>query len=302
MLCRRPFVKAGVAHACGQCMPCRFARRKMWAHRIMLENLCHKHSSFVTLTYGDDKLVLRDSVPILVPDHLQSWLKRFRFAVDPVRIRFYAVGEYGDRGGRPHYHVIVFGFPCCLNVVTRPVFGSSRPDWKNCCSNCRIVGDTWGFGDIFVGSVTHMSAGYVAEYTVKKMTAVDDLRLKGRTPEFCRMSLRPGIGADAMWDVASDMMKYGLDVSAVDVPTALVNSRKHLPLGRYLRDRLRVNIGREKGAPDEVSAKMAAELQPVRDFAFNNSVSFAKVVSELDDGRVAALEARNEIYKRKEKL
>ena len=49
---------------------------------------------------------------------------------------------------------------------------------------------------------------FLHSLSVQKMTAKDDPRLSGRPPEFCRMSLKPGIGADAMWDVASDFRRF----------------------------------------------------------------------------------------------
>ena len=99
MLCRKPYVGPAGAFPCGQCLPCRLNRRRTWTHRIMLEAMCHGDNAFVTLTYEDD------NVRSLVPKDPQDWLKRIRKAVEPLRLRYYLVGEYGDISERPHYHV-----------------------------------------------------------------------------------------------------------------------------------------------------------------------------------------------------
>lgn len=299
MLCRKPFVKAGAAFPCGQCMPCRFNRRRMWTHRIMLEGLCHVQSAFVTLTYSDDNLPVGGN---LNPKHLQDWLKRLRAEVDPVKLRFYGVGEYGDVTMRPHYHVIIFGLAGCVRFRTMRRAGSGEPVWSECCDMCRIYGNSWGFGNVDVGTVTKDSASYVCEYTVKKMTSVDDNRLHGKHPEFCRMSLRPGIGADAMWDVASTMFEYGLDKSMIDVPLAVDQARAKMPLGRYLRTKLREYIGKDGGTPEEVLKEMAEEMRPLREAAFASSSSFSSAVVAAGDGQVANIYARNAIYKKDKKL
>lgn len=311
MLCRKPFVKAGVPYPCGQCMPCRITRRKTWAGRIMLESLCHASSTFVTLTYSSDCLPILDGKPVLVAKHLQDWLKRFRVAIEPARCRFYAVGEYGEdiisngvfvKCGRPHYHVVLFGVPSCVRgqTLVNPATKASR--WSECCPYCQLVGDSWGHGDVFLGSVSRDSASYVAEYTVKKMTSGDDFRLHGRPPEFCRMSLRPGIGADAMWDVASTLLQYCLDERLVDVPNRLGVGRSSMPLGRYLRSKLRTMIGKDGGAPEEVLKQMAEEMRPLREAAFASSSSFAQAIIEDGAQAVANIEARMCINKKGRKL
>lgn len=305
-LCRNPFIKGGAAYPCGRCEPCRWNARRLWKHRIMLERLCHADSMFLTLTYDDDHLVFdwRTRRPILVRKHLQDFLKRFRSQVEPLRFRFYGVGEYGDRSERPHYHVVIFGFPTCFSERTHRVFGTSRADWKHCCPICELVGDTWGQGDVDLGTVTSDSASYISAYVLKKMTRDDDPRLFGRPPEFCSMSLKPGIGSDAMWDVASTMMHYGLDEVMVDVPYALKHGKADLPLGRYLRRRLRQMTGRDEKAPPEVLEKMEAELLPLRlaAKASEDNPSFKRHVSGVDDGRVARIAARNLIFKTEKKL
>lgn len=296
MLCRSPFIKAGAAFACGRCEPCSFNRKRLWKHRIMLEAACHEFNAFVTLTYRDEDLPKDEGIPVLVAKHMQDWLKRLRERVD-FKFRFYGVGEYGDKSSRPHYHIILFGFPTCVRGRTLRRVLSTEPVAEDCCDICRLVSATWSFGNVDLGTVTSDSAAYVADYTIKRMTRYDDVRLNGRTPEFCRMSLRPGIGADAMFDLASDLMKYNLD-GDLDVPTALAHGKSNLPLGRYLRRRLRLYIGKDGDTPAEVMEGMAEELRPLREAAFNASSSFASEIVKAGNGRMAQINARNAIYKK----
>lgn len=173
---------------------------------------------------------------------------------------------------------------------------STRPLWEECCERCRLVGETWGLGDVDLGTLTLESAGYVAAYTVKKMTAKDDMRLRGRHPEFARMSLKPGIGVDAMWDVASKLLA-SLDEGA-DVPSALRSYGKMHPVGRYLKGKLREYIGRDKKAPEGALDLIKEELRPLREAAFNSSSSFAQAVIDAGTPRYLQHQARNEIYKK----
>ena len=280
MLCRKPFVTAGHAFPCGQCMPCRLNKRRMWTHRLMLERLCHKDAAFVTLTYDEENLPRDDrGRGILVPGDMQAFLKRFRTAIEPVRIRFYGVGEYGDQTWRPHYHIFLYG-------VSPVVEG--------------IVRRAWGKGLVHMGVVAHDSASYIAGYTVKKMTAKDDLRLEGRPPEFCRMSLRPGIGADAMWDVASDLMGYGLE----RVPTSLEHGKRNMPLGRYLRRKLRVYLGQSENSSPEEQIQQSQEMRALwNDYESlkmegKTSLNFSEYLAFLDEQRVLNIQARMDVFKK----
>ena len=292
-------MRGGVAFACGQCDPCRHNRRRVWAHRIQLEAMCHEHSAFVTLTYSDDNIVRTlGDLPTLCPEHVQAFLKRLRSRVSPARLRFYLVGEYGDQTNRPHYHLVLFGFRTCERGRTHRSGISLEPKWLDCCDRCRLVGNTWSMGNVDLGEVTKDSCGYVAGYVMKKMTRFDDPRLNGRNPEFARFSLKPGIGADFSWEFASSALEHQLDKLMVDVPLSLRVAGQQKPLGRYLRRKFREAIGRGPEVPQAVVDAMAAELLPLRESAFDSSSSFKEEVVKAGAGKFANFEARQQLFRK----
>lgn len=246
-------------------MPCRSNRRRLWTVRMLLEQRMHDVPSwFVTLTYGE-KHAPKDGC--VNPRDLQLWLKRLRLAVAPARVRFYGVGEYGDLSMRPHYHVVVYGAPVLDHdhrkamehwAAESRVDGSGRGDCG--CAFCAA----WGLGVVYIGEVTPESCAYVAGYTTKRATVLGDPRLGGRHPEFARMSLRPGIGADAMQVLSKALTTRdgGREVARTgDVSSVVRFSGKLWPLGRYLRRKLREEVGMDPGAPAESLARIGRDMQ-----------------------------------------
>lgn len=288
MLCRNPYQKGEALYPCGQCLPCRLNRRRVWTHRIMLEALTHETNGFATLTYDGGNVPTCDNrLGTLDPADVTCWLKRLRKAVEPHRIRYYVVGEYGDQTWRPHYHAALFGI---------------GPESE------AVVQSTWGKGFASVGSLTVQSAAYVAGYVTKKMTSKEDPRLKGRYPEFARISTHPGLGGDAMWDVASTLLEFELEGRG-DVPLALRHGSRVMPLGRYLTRRLRRFVGHAEEAPPETIALASAELQGVRDIAFAPTVPrqsrgflYKALAVEANDQKYLQLEARQSIFKKRSAL
>lgn len=239
MICCKPYVQGLQAFPCGQCDPCLISRTKVWSHRIYLESLKHAENSFVTLTQDDAHLPSDGS---LSPLDLQLWLKRFRKAIAPKKIRYFAVGEYGDRTERPHYHLALFG---------------CGPEYQT------LVCETWGRGHVMLAELNISTAKYVAGYVTKKYGRQDLAWLKGRHPEFTRMSNRPGIGALAMPDLAAALLSVedGRYVALQeDVPTSLEMDGRQFPLGRYLRRKLREELGLPPGAPPALLAQWKAEM------------------------------------------
>lgn len=298
MLCQKPFTRGMHAYPCGQCMPCRFNRRRIWAHRIMLEASQHGDNTFVTLTYSDQNIPRTSTdLPTLDPKHLQDWLKRLRFINRELRIRYFAVGEYGDETWRPHYHLALFGHPNCQRGQT-----DLRREW--CCGFCQSIKSSWGKGAVMLAELNVNSAQYVAGYVTKKMTRTDDPRLSGRHPEFSRMSLRPGIGHDFMHEVASTMLSFNLDQSQADVPSALRHGNRTLPLGRYLRNKLRTMIGKEGKAPQETLDEQAEEMRPLLEAARADpeNPSLRGQIVKASKSKVLQMEARSKIFKPRKPL
>lgn len=89
---------------CGKCLACLNSKRNDWAFRLQQEHKASQGACFITLTYH----------PKFVPDglnkkHIQDYMKRLRKAYGQ-KLRYFCVGEYGTKNGRPHYHIILFNY------------------------------------------------------------------------------------------------------------------------------------------------------------------------------------------------
>lgn len=122
----------------------------------MLETEAHEYYSFITLTYANWSLptvITHNGTErgTLNPRDLQLFFKRLRryaeYAGLKQKIRYFAVGEYGDKTWRPHYHI-------CL-------FGLSK-------HHKELINKAWNKGIVHIGDITPKSAGYVVGYCEKK--------------------------------------------------------------------------------------------------------------------------------------
>lgn len=286
MLCKRPYLlpQTNVPVGCGQCLLCRINRRRIWTARQVLESFMHDRNCFVTLTYNNENLPLSASVD---PRETQLFMKRLRSTLvdkaDGRKVRFVAVGEYGDASWRPHYHLSLFGV------------GQLDEDLIKSC---------WSKGFVAVAEFNSYTAAYVSGYVVKKMTSKDDPRLHGRHPEYARFSNRPGIGAHAMSVIADSVLTdAGLDEyeKTGDVPMQFRMGGKVWPLGRYLRTCLRKEVGvseedKQKVKQrffDEQSAYVLGLLSSASDD--KEIVARADLIAQDRKGKIASIEAREKI-------
>lgn len=273
MQCSYPMLFNGIKCPCGICMACRVNRKRLWTHRIMLESFCHEENLFVTLTYDPEHL---PSDGCLQPRDMQLFMKRLRKVISPVRFRYYLAGEYGEKNRRPHYHMCLFG----LGI-----------QYESAIQKC------WDKGFIHIGTLTDKSAGYVAGYVTKKLTSNE---IGNLTPEFTRMSLKPGIGANALPLVSKALSAH--DITG-DVPTVLRHGKRLLPLGRYLRSKLRDLLGIEHD-PEQVKKEAQDEMRALYIHTFGLA-SYFKVSEGTKDYQLE-MTLRNEQQERnliaKEKL
>jgi len=211
----------------------------------MLESETHGDSSFLTLTYNDDNIPLTDrGLGSLDPNHTKNFWKRLRKAIHPIQIRYYAVGEYGDDTMRPHYHAALFGF-ACLGKIQRPETGLECH-----CKHCQLVKKKWTHGNVTLDDLVPTSAAYIAGYVIKKMTSPTDPRLEGRYPEFSRQS--QGIARDVVPDIVESLLsEYGhLAFQNGDIPHTFLRGNSSIPLGRYLRSKIRKGLDLYKVNPE----------------------------------------------------
>ena len=294
MICENPFTKFARAFPCGACVPCRIRRKQIWKTRLTLEATAHEHNSFVTLTYKENPLA-PSGLPTLIPHDLKNWLKRFRKAISPSKIRFYAAGEYGDKHQRPHYHAILFGYRGCAYGESRYKDGRTI----DCCYQCDLVRDTWGLGIIELKPMANEHAAYVCGYVMKKMTSKTDTRLNGRYPEFSRQSNQNGgIGINAVAGLSRTAHQRISSGAANDVPTAVRINGKISPLGRYIRQQVRKALGGDGKAPPEVIAQMEAEMLPLLYASQTDpeNITLKKQIVARCRGDVASLKARTEMF------
>lgn len=261
---------------CGQCIGCRLSRSCAWAIRCVHEASLHESNCFITLTYNKASLPVGSSLHYA---DFQLFMRRLRKAVAPIKLRFFMCGEYGENLGRPHFHALLFGFG----------FESDRVAWKRCSTGwlyrSPLLERLWKFGHSSVGTVTFESAAYVARYVVEKVSGAEAIgwyqRLDEDTgevfplaPEFCHMSLKPGIGRDWLY-------LYWPEVS---VSGEVIARGKAMPAPKYY---------------DKLMSKLAA----FEDIVYRRAVKAALVSSsDRSDERLAVEEvvsrARLSVVKR----
>lgn len=161
---------------CGKCLPCLMSKRTDWAFRLQQEYKYSKSACFVTLTYDQKHMPTDMSLDVR---HLQLYLKRLRKMEGKNKIRYYAVGEYGTKSGRPHYHILLF------NASQE----NARLAWRDIKRK--------PIGMVHIGTVTPASVAYCLKYIVQpEMKEPTD----GRKKAFSTMSRAYGIGGRYLTD------------------------------------------------------------------------------------------------------
>ena len=276
---------------CRQCIGCRLDYSREWATRIYHESLLYEHNYFVTLTYSPEFLPVKDSVNLetgelitgnpLVPTHLTKFMRDLRrywdYHFEHANIRFYGVGEYGEETNRPHLHICIFNLPN-LDSDLIPFFANKLGQQIYLSP---LIERIWSKGQVSVGEVSWQSAAYVARYMLKKQKGKDAKWFydsQAITPEFVRMSRKPGIGYD--WYLAHKDDLYPND--SLIVPT--LNGALQVKPPTYY-DRLY-----DLDHPDVIEQVKEARKQSAL-----RAVSTEKVLTSLNHFDILAIKERTKL-------
>lgn len=208
---------------CGRCPNCLKRRINQWAFRLEKEQQISKSASFLTLTYDEEALPYSEGgYPTLVPKDHQLFMKklrkhlhdnRFKYNITPnTKLKYYAVGEYGDTNYRPHYHSILFNLP------------------QKLIDDESIVENIWGKGKIQVAVCNPASIKYVAGYVNKRIHPKKQDELDDRLIEFSHMS--KGLGKNFITPETTKFYKRKLQ------PYLTVENGQKISMPRYYRDKM----------------------------------------------------------------
>lgn len=246
-----------IAIPCSKCIGCRIMVRDGWAFRAYAESQMHSENCFLTLTYSPEFVPLDNS---LNHRHWQLFAKKLRKRVGP--FRFFMCGEYGEQFARPHYHALLFGFRPDDLVQSNGLY-SKFPIFES-----GLLSEVWGQGFVSVGEVSMQSARYCASYVTKKMSDkewelsslshhVDKYgEIHPRVQPYCKMSLKPGIGAS--W-----LEQYKSDVMVND--SIVLKGGQRMKVPRYFDELM------ELFDPDELEASKLRRTEAAGRFIENNT-------------------------------
>lgn len=236
---------------CGKCPHCVKRYASGWSFRLMQQERISESAYFLTLTYESQHLTRSpNGYRTLVKSDLQKFMKRLRHLhpVSHTPLKYYAVGEYGTHGQRPHYHMVLFN------------------------SLIEHIDPAWSMGSIYYGDVGPASVGYCLKYMMKKgripVHGRDD-----RQPEFSLMS--KGLGKNYL---TPSMVKWHLaDPSSRLYCTTLDNHKIAMP--RYYKGKLFSDLYFENQELADTIRRVAGHtaLQRIR----LNEVELRKEANEL---------------------
>jgi hypothetical protein len=174
MATNRPYDRMRVVR-CGSCEACLKTNINGWSFRLLQEAKRSFNAHFITLTYNPRYVPVTDGLPTLKKKDLQLFFKRLRKKLpSSIKIKYFAVGEYGSKSYRPHYHAIVFNVP-----------------------HSDYYADAWRLNDDEIGNV-HVGTDVIngaIPYTLKymyKKGLVPAFEGDSRLPEFRIMSKKLG--------------------------------------------------------------------------------------------------------------
>lgn len=146
---------------CGSCEQCIAERANNWVVRNHYESMAHTEKCFITLTYENNPY-------IIVRKDLQDFMKRLRRYFDynkiKKKIRIFYCSEYGETNGRPHHHIIIYGWqdknPKYLGISGR----------KQIIYQSKLIQKIWGLGRTSYQDFNDNEIPYISLYNTPQET------------------------------------------------------------------------------------------------------------------------------------
>lgn len=183
-------LKNGLAVPCGKCPNCAKRYASGWSYRLLTEEKYSESAYFLTMTYSQNNVdYTPNGYKTLNKDHLRAFWKALR-KKNSKQLKYYAVGEYGSKTRRPHYHAILFNADLATVVGTAPAH-ALKSGLIPMDGTVELDSPIWKHGYVTVGRVNELSVGYALKYMLKKLTIKKHSR-DDRLPEFSAMSKRLG--------------------------------------------------------------------------------------------------------------
>lgn len=192
---------------CGKCPVCFKRKVSHWSFRLQQQDKYSHESHFITLTYDTKHLPISENgYQSLCKRDVQLFFKRLRKA-NSCTLKYFAVGEYGGKTARPHYHVLLFN------------------------AAIQTIQPAWGLGHCHYGFVSGASVGYTLKYMMKgrwRPYSDDD----DREPQRAFMS--KGLGLDYLTPQA---IRWHLDDPTERMYLPLKDGKK-VSMPRYYKERI----------------------------------------------------------------
>lgn len=207
--------------------------------------------------------------------HWQKFVKRLRFNMKQKGnknvVKYYAVGEYGTKRFRPHFHAIMFGVD----------ISDVQDAWDQFSETDMATGEVmYRCGHVDVGTVTGASIGYTLKYMHKGRVVPAHPR-DDRVPEFSMMSKRLGDGY-----LNDESIKYHRSDSTRVYLTNPDGFKVSMP--RYYREKIWPNSFERRAIGKKVAEKHEQDEQARKD-------AYVQMYGSLDGYDFAVHEAKKQM-------
>lgn len=280
--CITPFTKKNTMKGetiplpCGKCPECRKRAISAWSFRLMQEDRVSTSSHFITLTYDTANVpISRNGFMELSKRDIQLFFKRLRKALSSGRVagsevghkdhpplKYFAVGEYGGKTLRPHYHLVLF------NV------------------DISFISPAWNLGHVHYGIVSGASVGYTLKYMMKD-SKIGKHRNDDRVREFRLMS--KGLGERYL---TPEMIKWHHE----DINNRMycnLQDGKKIAMPRYYKNKIYTDFERKvagfhtriRVVQEEARKEALGKNRSSRDLAEAHIQQFNQMHKTAEEGR-----------------